>query len=189
MANRRLCLLGGQRYKKTIGCLCTSTNKYCQSCVTAGVNPFHSNSYCIYLYWFSRDILKQGFVELATTIYYLNKILNSVELFYEVELPPIWMCEHPLGSVIGRGKIGNYFFFAQGCTIGGNKGIYPTVGEKVSMLSNSKVIGNSHIGNNSIIAANTYIKDENIPDDSIVFGQSPDIIIKRNKSKKNRLWR
>ena len=56
------------------------------------------------------------------------------------------------------------------------------IGEHVIMYSNSKILGNSTIGNNVIISANTYIKGEDIPDDCIVFGRTPDILI-RQKSK------
>jgi len=40
------------------------------------------------------------------------------------------------------------------------------------------VLGDSHIGNNVVISAETYIINENIPDNSIVFGKSPNLIIK-----------
>jgi serine O-acetyltransferase len=86
---------------------------------------------------------------------------------------------------MGRAKYGNRFFFYQGCTVGGNrnKGIleYPVIGENVTMYSDSKIIGNSIIGNNVLISANAYIKNEKIPDNSIVFGQSPNLIIKQRK--------
>ena len=66
---------------------------------------------------------------------------------------------------MGRAKYGNNFFFYQGCTVGGNvnNGIleYPIIGERVTMYSNSKVIGNSRIGNDLLISANTYIKKRN----------------------------
>ena len=156
-------------------------NKY----LTAELNPFNSVIYCNYLYWLSRELNLNDASDLADRVYYLNKMLNSVDLFYAIELPPQWSCEHPLGSVMGRAKYGNKFFFYQGCTVGGNrnKGVleYPTIGENVTMFSNSKIIGNSVIGNNVIISANAYIKNETIPDNSIVFGQSPNIIIKQRK--------
>jgi len=46
------------------------------------------------------------------------------------------------------------------------------------MYSNSKILGKSRIGNNVWISANTYIKDEDVPSDTIVFGQSPNLIFK-----------
>ena len=49
--------------------------------------------------------------------YYLNKIMNSVEMFYEVELPSVFCCDHPLGSVMGRARYSDFFYFSQGCTV------------------------------------------------------------------------
>ena len=106
-------------------------------------------------------------------------MFNSVYLFYEVNLPEIFFLDHPFDSVIERGKFKNCFSFSQGCTVGNNKGVYPEFGESVKMLSRGKVIGNSQIGENVITAANTDIKDPDVPDSSIVFGSSPNFIIKK----------
>lgn len=46
------------------------------------------------------------------------------------------------------------------------------------MCANSSIIGKCVIGNNVTIAANSGVKDENIPDNSLVFGHSPNLIIK-----------
>ena len=46
------------------------------------------------------------------------------------------------------------------------------------MMSGSKILGNSIVGDNVTLAANTYVKDTNIPSDSTVFGSSPNLIIK-----------
>ncbi len=51
---------------------------------------------------------------IADKIYYLNRALNSVDLFYEVALPRIWSCEHPLGSIMGRAPYGENFFLCKG---------------------------------------------------------------------------
>ena len=108
----------------------------------------------------------------------LNKALSACEIFYEVDLPDIFLLEHPVGTVMGRGKFSDYFFFLQNCTVGANDNLYPELGERVIMLAGSKVLGTCHIGNNVIISANTYVKDEDIPDDCIVFGSSPNLTIK-----------
>ena len=86
--------------------------------------------------------------------------------------------EHPLGTVLGRAQYGNNFFAMQGCTVGGNKGKYPVIGNNVKMFSNSKILGSSIIGENVWIGANCYIKDTNIADNMIVFGQYPNLIYK-----------
>ena len=155
-------------------------NKY----LKAELSPFNSVINCNYLYWLSNELYKIG-SGAADKVYYLNKMLNSVDLFYAIELPECWSCEHPLSSVMGRAKYGDHFFFYQGCTVGGNynNGVleYPVIGDNVIMYSNSKIIGNSVIVSNTLIAANEYIKNETIPDNSIVFGQSPALIIKQRK--------
>ena len=45
-------------------------------------------------------------------------------------------------------------------------------------------MGNSHIGDNCIIGAGTLVKDEDVPENSIVFGKSPNLIIKKLNRKK-----
>lgn len=150
---------------------------------TGEINPYNGVMYTNYLYWLSRLFYESGKEEIASKVYGLNKMLHSVDLFYAIELPPIWSCEHPLGAVMGRAKYGNRFFFYQGCTVGGNihKGHleYPIIGEDVKMYSDSKILGKCIIGNNVTLAANAYVINQDIPDNCIVFGQSPNIVIKR----------
>lgn len=161
-------------------CFINTSNKYYKRNDMAYFNPFHSGQWCIFLYYLSNTIYLESKENSITCdkIYYLNRMLNGCDLFYQVSLPDIFSLDHPLGTVIGRGTFKNYFSFAQGCTVGNNKGIFPEFGERVKMLSNSKVLGNSKIGNSVIIAANTFIKDTDIPDYSIVFGSSPHLTIK-----------
>lgn len=152
-------------------------NKYFRKNDLLYFSPNHSGQYLIYLYWFSFLFAKNK-NDLKDKFYYLNKILHSVDIYAEVELPPVFFFEHPLGLILGRASYGNNFFAMQGCTVGGNKGKYPIIGENVKMFSNSKVIGNSSIGNNVWLSANSYVKDTNIPDNSIVFGSFPNLTIK-----------
>lgn len=165
---------------KAIYALSGFNNKY----FSEAIDPLNCVMYCNYLYWVSRLLYINEILHIANKVYCLNKMLNSVELFYEVELPDIWSCEHPLGSVMGRARYGNFFFYYQGCTVGGNrhKGEleYPIIGEHVKMFSNSKILGKCNIGNNVILAANAYVINQDIPDNSMVFGHSPNIIIKPN---------
>lgn len=150
-------------------------------------NIRHSVQYSIFLYTFANQLYLDGNENAATTVYYLNKIMHSVDWFYEINMPEHFGAEHPLSSVVGRAKIGDYLFLYQGTTIGGNRRkeviSYPIIGEHVLMYSNSKILGESNVGNNVILAANSYVLNEEIPDNSIVFGQSPDLCIKRREEK------
>lgn len=104
-------------------------------------------------------------------------MLNGVDLYYQVNLPKIFGAEHPLGTVLGKAEYGNKLFVYQGVTVGGNKMKYPKIGENVTMYSNSKILGNAVIGNNVAVSANTYIKGEKIPNNCLVFGTSPNLVI------------
>lgn len=167
-----------QRVEK---CFDGTTNKYYHRDGEVYFNPFHSGQYCIYLYWFSRTIFEAGNSFLADKIYYLNKIMHGCDMFYEVELPEVFMLDHPVGSVIGRGMFGEGFEFGQNCTIGNNKGIYPVIGKHVELCANASIIGNCHIGDNVTLGAYACVKDQDVPANSIVFGQSPNLIIKAKK--------
>lgn len=153
--------------------------------------------YSVFLYYLSNSLYKAGKTDKASLVYYLNKLMHSVELFYAIELPEHFSAEHPLGAVMGNAVYGDYFFFYQGCTVGGNprgnKSDYPMLGKYVTMYSNSKILGASHIGNHVVIAANAYIKDTDIPDYSIVYGQYSKLIVKTGQQEKiealkQRMW-
>lgn len=151
-------------------------------------DPMYTGTWAIFLYKLSRLLFLEGNNKEAECIYYLNKVLHSVDWFYQTELPLHFMAEHLLGSVLGRAWYSDYLFVYQGTTIGGNrKGdvlYYPKVGENVVLYANATVLGNTLIGNNVIISANTYIINENIPNNCIVFGHSPNIIIKEQSEMK-----
>ena len=110
--------------------------------------------------------------------------MNSIDLYYDIDLPSIFHLQHPMGTILGRAKYGQFLSVAQGVTVGKNKMKTAKFGDFVTLYPQSMVIGNSIIGNNVIISAGTIVKDAIIPDNSIVFGISPNLIIKE-KSKKD----
>ena len=173
--------LGETVFKRIEFSFLKNKNKYYSKSGEAYFNPYHSGQYTVFLYYFSNTVFKadSGNARLADKIYYLNKIMNACDLFYEVDLPEIFMLDHPLGSVMGRAKFGNYFAFSQNCTVGNNNNIFPEIGEYVTMTANSMILGNSKIGNNVIIGAGACVKDQDVPDNSLVFGSSPNLIIKK----------
>ena len=143
----------------------------------------------IFLYYLSHEMYVNGVnTILCDKMYYLNKVLNGVDLFYAINLPDIFQAEHPLGAVMGCAKYGNRFFFYQGCTVGGTSDkdgnpIYPEIGENVWMFANSSILGKCKVGDNVKIGAGALVKNEDIPSDCIVFGQSPNLVIKKPKRK------
>lgn len=104
----------------------------------------------------------------------------------------------PVGTKIGRGfrishfgdmginheaVIGENFNIAPGAHVsyadGKRKGV-PTIGNNVILNINSVIVGGVHIGNNVLIAPNTFVNFD-VPDNSIVIG-SPGRIIPRDSS-------
>jgi serine O-acetyltransferase len=162
-------------------CFAAIRTKYFQRDGRPYFNPFHTGQYSIFLYYLANSVwrLNPGHTSLADRIYYLNKALNGLDIYYEVELPEIFYLDHAVGSVLGRGKYGNYFHFFQNCTVGNNKGIYPRFGEYVCLMAGARVLGDSTIGDYVIFSANCYVKDQDIPSQSLVFGASPQLIIKQ----------
>lgn len=145
-------------------------------------SPYMSTQWMNFLYRLSHELYLRGAGIEADQVYYMNKIMHSNDWFYAIELPAHFHCEHPLGSVLGRAVYGDYLFVYQGTTVGGNRSHgelrYPTLGDNVVLYANATVLGDCHIGNNVLVSAGTYLINETIPDNSIVFGSSPNIVIK-----------
>ena len=147
-------------------------------------DPCHSVQYMIFLYYLSHYLYKNNIGEgLCDKVYYLNKIMNSVDLFYAIELPDVFGAEHPIGTIMGRATYSDGFFFYQGCTVGGVRDrtgqlCYPRIGG-ARMYAHSAIIGNCTIGDNVQIGAGAIVKNQDVPSNSIVFGESPNLIIKQ----------
>ncbi len=169
--------------RNTENCFRQSVNKYYIKDGEVFFSVYHSGQYCIFLYWLSRQVFLNHpeYRQLADKIYCLNKALNGLDLYYEVVMPEVFHLDHPVGSVMGRATYGSNFTFAQACTVGNNNGVYPVIGKNVQMLSGAKILGQCHIGDNVIVAANAYIIDTDIPENSLVFGSSPNLVIKSRK--------
>jgi serine O-acetyltransferase len=136
-------------------------------------NHLNTDQYAMFLYFLSNTIWREeGDLDLASKVYYLNKVLHSVDVFYEVELPDIFRFLHPIGTVLGRGTYSDYFVVYQGCTVGADPpGTYPTIGKGVVMYPGSAIVGNSVLGDNCWVSMGTVILHTDIPQDRLVFGR------------------
>lgn len=174
-------------------------NKYFNINGNVSFDIYNSVQYMLFLYYYSHKLYLDGDEASATKVWYLNKIMHSCDWFYAIDLPVHFGAEHPLGSVLGRAKYDDYFFIYQGVSVGGSIDSegnikYPTLGNHVLMFSDSKILGDSRIGNYVVLSANSYVINEDIPDNSIVFGQSPNIVIKPMTKEKirtlmGRIWK
>ncbi len=172
-----------QALKRTEHAFSKAVNKYYHN--ESGeplFNRMHSVQYAAFLWFLSNTLsVEMDLKESATDVYYLNKVLHSVDWYHEIALPAIWWAEHPVGTVLGRAQYSDYFVFYQNCTVGGvskqDISIYPSLGHHVHMGAGASVLGDSRIGNYVIIGAETYIVGEAIPDYCVVCGRTPDLCI------------
>ena len=134
----------------------------------------NTDHFCTFLYFLSNTTFKNCKSKtICTKIYYLNKIMHSVDIMYSINLPKIFNLQHPTGSVIGRGKYKNYLTVYNNCTIGQNSNdssVEPYLDENVTLRPNSAVIGNSYIGKNSEISIGSIVFNQKVMKDSIYFG-------------------
>jgi len=140
----------------------------------------HTDQYAMFLYLLANSIHRAGGdSRLAKKVYALNKALHGIDAFYEVELPEAFLFQHPVGTVLGRGRYGNYFFVYQRCSVGSSvDGAYPTIGDGVVMFGGSAIIGASTVGNNCWLSVGATVLDTDVPADSVVFGRSPNLTVK-----------
>ena len=161
-------------------CIQSTHSKYAQ---TGKLNSLNTTQYAIFLYYLSNLTGVGGNRVLADKIYYLNKIMHSVDWYWEIQLPNHFHAEHPLGSVLGRATYGDYLMVYQGTTVGGNfngKGVkYPIFGKYIILYTNATILGNCKVGNKVVFSANCFVKDESIQDNCIVSGSSPNLVIRR----------
>ncbi len=137
---------------------------------------------------FLTSIAQNGGGKLKDKVFYLNKIMNGIDIFYDVELPEFFTLNHQVGSVIGRGKFSDGFSFIQNCTVGESFGKWPTIGRDCCMCAGSSIIGDCTIGDNVLIGANATVKNETIPSNVMVFGESPKLIVKKKIDLKPFYW-
>ena len=170
-------------------CFVRVNNKYFFDGTDAVFNHLHGDQYAMWLYLLANELLKSGgSIEICSKLFLLNKALHGCDLFYEVELPAIFLLVHPLGTVLGRARYGDYLIAYQRCGIGSNHGIYPTLGPHLTLRPGSAVLGRCDVGDNCTIAPESLLLDRDLPPNSVYIGQPRDHLIKSNDALQP-IWR
>jgi len=159
-------------------------------------NHLNCDHYATLLYFLSNNLYKNGGeTGLCTKLFYLNKMLHSLDVYYEVELPDIFCFAHPLGTVLGRAKYSNYLLVYQGCTVGAARDAglearreVPELGEYLAIYKGGAILGRSTVGRNCKIAAHSVLIDMNLPPDSIYIGEPKDYVVKDNQKGPDKTW-
>jgi serine O-acetyltransferase len=146
---------------------------YCQN----GVSRFdHLNTdhMATFLYLLGNTVWSdEGDIELPTRLFYLNKILHGLDLFFSIKMPDIFLLVHPVGTVLGNAHYEDYFVAYQNCTVGAVTDSYPAFKAGTILYSGCTVLGSCQLGENVILAANSMLVNTDIPNNSLVLGQYP----------------
>ncbi len=146
-------------------------------------NYLNSSQYCIYLYYLSNTIWRnERDNAVPTRLFCLNKALNAIDLFYEIEMPEVFFIGHSVGIVLAKATYGNYLVLYQNSTVGKNHGIAPVIGDGVIMYPNTAIIGRCHVGANTVISQGVGIINRDTPGDCIAYpGMNGDLVFKPAK--------
>ena len=180
----------GQRYRDVLDAHIDEGLKRTMRCVNSvkmwapeKFNYLHSTQYCIFLYFLSHTIYRnQAITDLHTKLFLLNKALNGIDLFYEIDMPDIFFIGHSVGIVLAKATYGNYLVLYQNSTVGKNHGIAPVLGEGVIMYPNSAIIGNCKIADGSVISQGVSVINKDTEAHSLVFqGDSGKLNFKKDQ--------
>lgn len=146
-------------------------------------NHLNSDHYCSFLYFLSNEAFNNQLIYLAEKSFYLNKVMNGIDVFYSVILPKIFLFVHPLGTVLGNAEYSDHLVVYQNVTVGSDVGgVYPKIGEACVFYSKSTILGNSDIKNNVTFSANSFDKNASISSNQVVLGSYPSTKIIPNKN-------
>lgn len=133
----------------------------------------HSSQYCIFLYYLANTIWRrERAAGICTRLFLLNKALNAIDCFYEIELPEVFFIGHSVGIVLAKASYGNHLVLYQNSTVGKNHGEAPVLEEGVVLYPNTAVIGRCTIGAGSVVAQGVSIIDQDTPAGHLVFQAS-----------------
>ncbi|MED1471932.1 serine acetyltransferase [Bacillus salipaludis] len=108
----------------------------------------------------------------------------GLEIPYETKIGDGIYIGHIGGIVVnGKSKIGKNVNILNGVLLGyeprGKRKGCPTIGDKVWIGSHAVIVGNVAIGNNVVIAPNSFVNFD-VPNNSVVFGNPAKVISNKN---------
>ena len=153
-------------------------------------NHLNADQYVVFIYYAS-NIAFEYFKneELASKLFYLNKVLHGFHCMYDTKLPDIFLVIHGNGIVLGKAKYSNYLVLMHGITVGSNsKWEAPSLGKRIVMYPNSSVLGKSEIADSTCISNGSLLIDFDTQRNSLIIGNSPNLIIKSQKECKSNIY-
>ncbi len=133
-------------------------------------DPLHSSQYTIFLYYLANTLWRNGAdPRVCTKLFLLNKALNGIDCFYEIELPEVFFIGHSVGIVLAKASYGEHLVLYQNVTVGKNHGVAPVIEDGVVLYPNAAVIGRSRVRAGSVIGQGVSVVNCDTPGDGLVF--------------------
>ena len=132
----------------------------------------NNNETALFLYRLGRLYYQNGGTKFVKQLHGLMRGFCGCEIYFSNEIGEGLLLPHSLGVVIGsRNNIGRGFVVYQNSTIGHMNDFQEGVkiGNDVTVMANSLVLGDVNIGNNVVIGAASMVT-EDIKADSVVAG-------------------
>lgn len=134
----------------------------------------HSTQYALFLYFLANTVWRaEGEAGnedgLCSKLFFLNKALNGIDCFYEIELPEVFFIGHTVGIVLAKATYGQRLVLYQNSTVGKNHGVAPVLEDNVVMYPNTAVIGRCRVRQGSILAQGTSVINHDTPGNCLVF--------------------
>jgi serine O-acetyltransferase len=170
-------------------CFAEVNNKYFFDGESAVFSHLHGDQYAMWLYLLANELYRGGGqAQACAKLFLLNKALHGCDIYYEVELPSIFLLVHPLGTVLGRGDYADYFVSYQRVGVGSNHDVYPRFGRHVTLRPGAAVLGDCTIGDNCQIATESLVLDRDLPPNTLYIGNPKQAALRPNPAPYP-LWR
>jgi serine O-acetyltransferase len=137
-------------------------------------NYLHSSQYTLFLYYLANSIWRHSADRdgVCTKLFLLNKALNGIDCFYEIEMPDIFFIGHSVGIVLAKAQYSNYLVLYQNSTVGKNHGVAPVIGSGVVLYPNTAIIGRCRIGSGTVLSQGTSVINADTPENKTVFNSA-----------------
>lgn len=133
-------------------------------------DPLHSSQNTIFLYYLGNTIWKKsGNTEIPVRLFLLNKALNGIDCYYEIELPEKFFIGHSVGIVLAKATYNNFLVLYQNSTVGKSAGMAPILESGVVMFPNTAVIGKSLVRRGTVVSQGVSIINQETESDKYVF--------------------
>ncbi len=145
------------------------------------VNPMNIEHLTRLLQIFNRLALEDGAPRtVLDALFHVMRGRCGINHFYSMPVFDYFFPLHAMGAVVGTFECGPFLIISQGSTIGQNHNRYPRIEGPLLVGPGASVLGDCHIGRNVIIGTRALVIDRDIPDDTLVLGMAPDLILKDN---------